>query len=158
MQESHPLFGELEYDEYEGFITKKVVLFSGEEAEIELVISDPYEEGEIQEEHCEAYEAMLASWDKVVPDVLQAIIKYQNEHWDDSDHTQSYPMFKTVNDVLEHVKLISIRIDAQPHESLELEGRFVVLIFSAEWVNNDYKLLSVALVKEKVIEVTDQDI
>lgn len=158
MQESHPLFGELEYDDYEGYITKTVVEFSGQEKEIELVISETNGNGGIEKGHCEAYEAMLANWDKIEPDVLQAIIEYQNEHWDDTDHTQSYPKFKTVEDVLENAELIGIRIEARPHEYLELEGRFIVLLFSAEWVNNDYELLSVALVNEKVIRVTDQDI
>jgi hypothetical protein len=158
MQVSHPLFGELEYDDYEGYVTKKIVMFSGKETEVELIISETLGNGGIEKEHCEAYEALLANWDKIVPDVLQAIIKYQNDEWDSTDYTQSFPKFKTVNDVLENIELTSITINSLTPEYREQEGRYVILIFGAEWVNDDYHLLSVALINEKVVEVTDQDI
>jgi hypothetical protein len=133
-------------------------MFSGKETEVELIISETLGNGGIEKEHCEAYEALLANWDKIVPDVLQAIIKYQNDEWDSTDYTQSFPKFKTVNDVLENIELTSITINSLTPEYREQEGRYVILIFGAEWVNDDYHLLSVALINEKVVEVTDQDI
>lgn len=158
MQISHPLFGELEYDEYEGYVTETVVMFSGKETEIELTISETLGNGGIEKEHCDAYEALLINWDKIVPDVLKSIIEYQNEEWDSTDYTQSFTKFQTVEDVLENTELISIKIEATPPEYRNQKGRYIILIFSAEWVNNDYRLLSVALINEKVVEVTDQDI
>lgn len=158
MQVSHPLFGELEYDDYEGYKTKTVVMFSGKETEIELIISETLGTGGIEKEHCQAYEALIANWDKIVSDVLQSIIEYQNDEWDSTDYTQSFPKFKTVDDVLENVELTRITLEARPPEYRKQEGRYIILLFNAEWVNDDYRLLSVALINENVVEVSDQDI
>lgn len=157
MQISHPLFGELEYDDYEGYKAKTIITFSDKETEVDLILSEIYGNGGIEEEHCKAYEALIANWGNIVPEVLQAIIKYQNEEWDSTDYTQSFPKFKTVNDVFENVELIGITVEAGLPEYQE-EGRYIILLFDAEWVNNDYRLLSVALINEKVVEVSDQDI
>ncbi len=158
MQVSHPLFGKLEYDDYEGYITKTVVMFSGKETEVELIISETLGDGGIETQHSEAYEALIVNWTKIVSDVLQAIIEYQNEEWDSTDHTQSFPKFKMVDDVLENVELTRITLEAKPPEYRKQEGRYIVLLFNAEWVNDDYGLLSVALINEKVVEVSDQAI
>lgn len=158
MQISYSLFGELEYDDYEGYKTKTVVMFSDKEKEVDLVISETLGNGGIEKEHCEAYEALIVNWDKIVPNILQSIIEYQNEEWDSTDYTQSFPKFKTVEDVLENIELTSITIEAQPPEYRKQKGRYIILLFSAEWVNDDYGLLSVALINEKVVEVSDQDI
>ena len=44
----------------------------------------------------------------------------------------------------------------------ELNGteveRYVVLLFETHWVNDDYRILSVALANEKVVYVTDENI
>ncbi|GEM_PF-3609746 len=158
MKETHPLFGPLEYDDYLGYTTSTTVLFSGKKTEVELIISETLGNGGIEEIHCDTYNVLIENWEEIVPDVLQAIIKYQNTEWGASDHTQSFPMFKTMNDVLENVELIRITLEAGIPEYRKQEGRYVVLLFSAEWVNNDYRLLSVALINEKVVEVTDQDV
>lgn len=91
-------------------------------------------------------------------DVLQSIIEYQNDEWDSTDYTQSFPKFKTVDDVLENVELTRITLEARPPEYRKQEGRYIILLFNAEWVNDDYRLLSVALINENVVEVSDQDI
>lgn len=156
MELSHPVFGELDYDEVEGYITQTVVPFLGKDREVELVLSELWGEGGIEPQHVEAYEAMKRNWDALVADMVQAIIHYQNENWDSSDHTQSFPVFKTVEDVREHVELISIKLEAGTPD--DQEGRYIVIVFSAEWVNNDYGVLSVGLINEKVVQVTDQDL
>jgi len=51
MQISHPLFGESEYDDYDGYTTKTVVVFSGKETEVELIISETLGNGGIEKEH-----------------------------------------------------------------------------------------------------------
>ena len=145
----HPLFGELEYDyDYEEYKTDIIVAISGKETKVELIIS------EIEEVHCATYKALMGNWGKIIQNVLQSILEYQNEEWGATNHTQSFPFFKTVDDVLEHTELFGIRLHAHP----EQEGQYVILSFSAECVNNDYRVLSVALINEKVAEVTDQAI
>lgn len=158
MQLSHPLFGELEYDDYEGYKTKATVLFSGKETEVELILSETFGSGGVEQEHAEAYHALIEHRDTIVPDILKAIIQYQHEEWDSSDHTQSFPKFKTIDDVLKNVELTRITIEVRPPEYRNQEGRYIILLFGAEWVNDDYRLLSVALLNETVVEVTDQDI
>lgn len=158
MKVSHPLFGELEYDDYVGYQTKTVVMFSGNEIEIDLVISETLGNGGIEKAHCEAYEALTLNWDKMVPKVLQAVMEYQNEEWDSTDYTQSFPKFQTVDDVLANIELTRITLEVRPPMYREIEGRYIVLLFHAEWVNNDYRLLSVAMVNEEVTEVSDQDL
>ncbi len=158
MQVSHPLFGELEYDDYEGYITKTVVMFSGKETEVELIISETLGDGGIEQSHCEAYEALIENWNKFLPDILQSILEYQNKEWDSTDYTQSFPKFKTVDDLLDNIELTRITLEAQPPEYRRQEGRYIVLLFNVEWVNDDYGLLSVALINEKVVEVSDQAI
>lgn len=156
----HPLFGELEYDEdeYEGYKAKAVVTFKGKETEVDLMLSEVLGDGGVEETHCEAYKAMMENWDQIVAEALQAALEYQNESWEDSDHTMSFPKFKTVEDVLDNIELFSIKIEARPPMDFDQDGRYIVLIFEAEWVNNDYRLLSVGLYNEKVDEVTDQDL
>jgi hypothetical protein len=155
MQVIHPLFGELEYDDYEGYKTKKIVSFSGKETEIELIIKT---DNEIEKDYCETYETLMINWDEIVPNVIQAIIQYQNEEWSSTDHTQSFPQFKTPCDVLENIKLFGIKIATLIMGHKKQKGCYVVLTFEAEWVNDDYGILSVALDDGKVIEVSDQDI
>lgn len=158
MKLSHPLFQELEYDDYGGYKTKAVFPFSGKEGEVDLILSETFGNGGIEPGHCTAYEALLAGWQTIVPEVLYAILSYQNDEWGATDHTQSFPKFQTVEDVLEYTAFIGITLHACSPDYLGARGRYAVLLFHAEWVNNDYRLLSVALLNEKVVEVSDQEL
>ena len=158
MQITHPIFGELAYDDYDGYTAKKIFPFADKEVEIELVLEENEVGSGIEEFHCEAFKNLMANWDKTIPNVLQAIIKYQNEEWSSTDHTQSFPKFNTHCDVLENVKLFGIKITTLILGHEKEDGCYVVLLFGANWVNEDYGVLSVALDGENVIEVSDQDI
>ncbi|MEW4413436.1 hypothetical protein [Clostridium sp. AN503] len=79
-----------------------------------------------------------------------------NGSWGDTDHTNSFLKFETAQDVLDNTELYGIQIETQSPDNQD--DRYVVLLFNAEWVNDDYRILSVALVNEKVDEVTDQNL
>ncbi|MDD5794160.1 MAG: hypothetical protein PUD42_05265 [Clostridiales bacterium] len=165
----HPIFGELKLDEYTGYEGTKLINFSGREREVRITFDE-----EISEKHCQAYKSFIEKLDEITPDIIQSIIKYQNEIHDDSDYTASFKYFKTAEDVLENTELLEITLQVDLYEIVkeselyhkvmqeELndteDGRFVVLVFGAEWVNDDYHLLSVALANEKVVYVTDENI
>ena len=160
--QTHPLFGQLEYDDYEGYKTNIIVKVRGEEIKIELIISEYlFGDGGIEEAHCEAYIALMENWDNIMQDVFQNIIEYQNDEWDSTDYSASFPLFESIDDVVKNTKITGITLNLHPEEYGMFrgqEGRFVVLLFNAEWVNDDYRILSVALINEKVVEVTDQNI
>jgi hypothetical protein len=165
---SHPLFGRIKVDrddeEIYGYIAKTSVMFSGKKVKVDVNIPPGDKEGLIEQKYCDTYEALLSNWDKIMPEVLQAVIKYQNERWDLSDPTHNirqFPRFKTVDDVLRNIDPVSIEIETNPSQyntDKDKRGRYAVLVFYAAWVNEDYGLLSVALVDEKVTLVTDQAI
>ena len=154
-----PFFGELEYDEYEGYKTFVVVKIQGKDTKVDLVISNRY--GRIENAHNEAFEALMKNWDNIIQVVFQSIIEYQDTHWYDTDHMQSFPKFETMDDVVRHTEIFNITLMLHPEHFGQfrgLEGRFAVLLFGADWVNDDYRILSVALINEKVVEVTDQNL
>jgi len=101
---THPIFGQLEYDENRGYVTKNTINFAGKETEVELVLALLYtQNNEIEEGHIKTHQALMQNWDSVVPRVLQSIMEYQNECWDDNDYTASFPKFQTHEDVLENL-------------------------------------------------------
>ena len=124
---THPIFGQLEYDEDfgRGYVTKKTINFAGKETEVELVLSLLYTQNdEIEEGHIKTYQALMQNWDSIVPRVLQSIMEYQNESWDDNDHTASFPEFQTHEDVLANLDcFIEIKIHAKA------DCRYAVLVF-----------------------------
>jgi len=161
-KQAHPLFGELVYDEdcekYEG---KTTVKLQNRAAEIDFRIDCIFGMGVLEETHCETYNALMKDWDNILSDVYKSIIQYQNERWGDNDHTASFPKFKTLQDAIDNTSLFEITISIHPEEFglfKGQEGRFVVLMFDAEWVGDDARALSVALINEKVMEVTSQEI
>lgn len=156
MRVSHPLFGELEYDEYGGYQTKTTLFFSGKDTEVELTLAEDFDEAGILTAHCDTFEALMKSWPQIAADVVRSILKYQNEEWDATDYTQSFPRFTSAEEVLQNITFLGVTLEARPPRQLAANGRFCVLLFHAEWVNNDYRLLSVALSNEKVVLVTDQ--
>ena len=158
MQITHPIFGELWYDDYHGYTAKKIVSFADKEAEIEIVLKENEVGSGIEEAHCETFKNLMANWDRTMPNVLQAIIKYQNEEWSSTDHSQSFPIFKSPCDVLENVELCGIKIASLIQGHKKEDGCYVVLTFGADWVNDDYRLLSVALDGEKIVKVSDQHV
>ena len=157
-----PIFGKLKYDDdYRAYKTKTTLKVLDKEVKVDLIISELFGVGGIEEAHCEAYNAFMENVNKIMQDVFQGIIKYQNNEWDSTDHSASFPMFKTIDDVIKNTKIISITLKIHPEKYGSFRGqrgRFIVLIFNAKWVNDDYGLLSVALINEKVVEVTDQNI
>lgn len=58
-----------------------------------------------------------------------------------------------MSDVLNNTKFYGIKIQSESKEK-----RNAVLEFSADWVNDDYRVLSVNLINEEIIAVTDQAI
>ncbi|MGL4695503.1 DUF6985 domain-containing protein [Enterococcus larvae] len=158
MENNHLLFGKLTYDEYDGYRGKIPVSFSGNEEEVELIISEIFGDGGIEDGHREAYDMLSKNWEDVVQEVVQSVLIYQNEIWDSTDHTQCFPKFQTENDVLKNIELISITLEAKAPDFRGQQGRYAVMVFNAEWVNDDYHLLSVALINEKVVEISDQAI
>ncbi|WP_336046231.1 DUF6985 domain-containing protein [Solibacillus ferritrahens] len=165
----HPIFGELELNEFEEYEAIRLIKFSGLEKKVKITFDD-----EINEEHCRAYQSFIENLDRITPDIIQSIIEYQNECHDDTDYTASFKYFENTNDVIESTELFEIALQTELHGGVtdsnlyhkvmkeELDGieeeRYVVLLFEANWVNDDYRILSVALANEKVIYVTDENI
>lgn len=165
----HPIFGDLTLNDYDEYQATKFINFSGIEKEVEITFDD-----EISEKHCTSYQFFIENLDKITPDIIQSIIEYQNEHHDYTDYSASFKYFETTEDVLENTALLEISLQIELHgivkdsalynkvikeEANAVENpRLVVLVFEAEWVNDDYHLLSVALMNEKVVYVTDQNI
>lgn len=153
----HHIFGELEFNpDKEEYETKKILCFGGKEMELTITLSETFGNGGVEDGHIRAYEALIRNWDKITNDVLNAMIEYQNRSWEDTDHTNSFLKFETAQDVLDNTELYGIQIETQSPDNQD--ERYVVLLFNAEWVNDDYRILSVALVNEKVDEVTDQNL
>jgi len=103
----------------------------------------------------------MGDWDNILSGVYKSIIEYQNERWGDNDQTVSFPKFKTLQDAIDNTKLVGITISIHPEEFGQFrgqKGRFAVLMFDAEWVADDARTLSVALINEKVAEITSQEI
>ncbi|MDR2945626.1 MAG: hypothetical protein LBV79_02620 [Candidatus Adiutrix sp.] len=165
MPVAHPLFGELEYneecEEYQGTI---VMMFAGAKTPVELKIAEFAEQSGIETLHCATYEALTTNWNAIEPAVLQAIVEYQNEEWSSTDYTQSFPQFETADDAARNVALCGVKLELKRGEQTagaewqKLDDRYAVLYFNAEWVNNDYRVLSVELTNEEVTQVSDQDI
>lgn len=149
----HTKFGHLIYDDNNRYVMKKSLFFCGRKYDIDIYFSGYYNNEDISEAHCVTYEALIANWDKVTSTVIEKIILFQNDEWDSSDHTMSFKKFETTVDVLDHTKFYGITI-----QSDDIEERNAVLEFNADWVNDDYRLLSVSLINEEVVEVTDQAI
>jgi len=118
----HPLFGELTYDEerdmYEG---KTTVKLQSKETELDFRIDCFSDTGEIEETHCETYNALMENWDNILSDVYKNIIQYQNERWGDNDHTASFPKFNTLEDVIDNTELFEITIGIHPEEFGQFE-------------------------------------
>lgn len=165
----HPIFGELELNDFEEYEAIRHIKFSGLEKEVKITFDD-----EINEEHCQTYQSFIENLDRITPDIIQSIIEYQKECHDYTDYTASFKYFENTNDLLENTELFEIVLQTELHGVVtdsnlyhkvmkeELNGteeeRYVVLLFEAKWVNDDYRILSVALANEKVIYVTDENI
>lgn len=153
MELFHTKLGHLVYDEYNRYVMKKSLIFCGKENEIEIYFRGYYDNEDITEVHCDTYDALFANWEKIVPKVVETIIYYQNEQWDFTNHTMSFKKFENTSDVLDNTEFYGITIQSDSKEK-----RNTVLEFNADWVNDDYRLLSVELINEEVVEVTDQAI
>lgn len=153
---TNPLFGVLSYDDYEGYRGKVSLDFSSKTAEVELILSEVLGEGGIEQSHYDAYRMLMKKWTLIVEEVLWAILAYQNKNWDSTDYSQSFSKFETIDDVLENIELIQLTIEAKTPDFYHQDGRYIVLLFTAEWVNDDYGLLSVVLIDEIIVKVTDQ--
>lgn len=156
MTNNDPLFGVLSYDDYEGYKGKLSLDFSKKTIEIELILSELFGESGIEQSHYDTYRMLMKKWGSIVEEVVRAILAYQNENWDSTDHSQSFSKFETVDDVLENIELIQLTIEAKAPSFYHRDGRYAVLLFSAEWVNDDYGLLSVVLIDEAIVKITDQ--
>ena len=158
----HPIFGLLELDDLDRPAAIQPIRFAGREKEIKI----SFEDGEIPEAYSLTYAALTEKLDSIAPDILRAILNYQHEHYHDSGHTEEFLYFETAADVSAHTELFEISLrsglsgsglrgETADHEK---PGRYAVLLFSAEWVGDDYGVLSVALANEQVVCVTDQAI
>ena len=161
----HPILGELELNEFEEYEAIRLIKFSGLEKKVKITFDD-----EINEEHCRAYQSFIENLDRITPDIIHSM----NECHDDTDYTASFKYFENTNDIIESTELFEIALQTELHGGVtdsnlyhkvmkeELDGieeeRYVVLLFEANWVNDDYRILSVALANEKVIYVTDENI
>ena len=153
----HDIMGELKLNEdREEYETKKTLTFGPKEVEITITLSETFGNGGVEDGHIKAYEALMKNWDKIISDVLNAIIEYQNKIWESTVHTNSFKKFETTQDVLDNTALYGIQIETQSPDNKN--DRYVVLLFNAEWVNDDYRILSIALINEKIDEITDQNL
>lgn len=149
----HTKLGYLIYDEYSKYIMEKKLLFCGKEYHIDIYFNGYYYNEDITAFHCTTYDAIISNWDTIQSTVIEKIILFQNDEWDASDHTMSFKKFETTNDVLDHTKFYGITIQTE-----NINEHDIVLEFNADWVNDDYRILSVHLMNEEVVEVTDQAI
>ncbi len=134
-------------------------------------IYEEYNNELLFEEYSTIYQSFIKNLDKITPEILQAIRKYQNECYDDSDYTSSFKYFENDKDVIENIELLQITFQIDPFgvvkdtklykemvKDKENELKCMVLVFNAEWVNDDYRLLSVAIVNEKVVYVSEENL
>ena len=139
----HPIFGELELNEFEEYEAIRLIKFSGLEKKVKITFDD-----EINEEHCRAYQSFIENLDRITPDIIHSIIEYQNECHDDTDYTASFKYFENTNDVIESTELFEIALQTELHGGVtdsnlyhkvmkeELDGieeeRYVVLLVWSE--------------------------
>lgn len=57
---------------------------------------------------------------------------------------------------MDNTALYGLQIETQSPDNEN--DRYVVLLFHAEWVNDDDRILSIALINEKIDEITDQNL
>ena len=149
----HPIFGLLELDDLDRPAAIQPIRFAGREREIKI----SFEDEEIPETYSRTYAALTEKLDSIAPDILRAILNYQHEHYHDSGHTEDFPYFETAADVLAHTELFEISLRSGPSTAgLRGEtadhgepGRYAVLLFSAEWVGDDYGVLYYSSIKTR---------
>lgn len=160
METTHPVFGTLAPDDLDRLTAAKTIRFAGRDTAVTISFQDE----EIPEAYSRTYAALTENLDSIAAEILRAIREYQHKHHHDSGHTASFPRFETDADVLAHTALFELAlcgelpgVAARPEDGGE-PGRYAVLLFSADWVGDDYRVLSVALANERVVCVTDQSI
>ena len=179
------IFPKLDLNNCEDYEYSKIIKFLNSKKEVDIRFQEIYEfdeEEETFEKYSEyvreseeryyyTYMNFIKDLENITPDIIKNIIKYQNEHYEDNDYTKSFKYFENAKDVIDNVELLTISIRNETYGHIEkecikmfpelkndiqyLKVRVLVLIFYAEWVTDDYKLLSVALVNEKVVFVTE---
>lgn len=155
METVHPVFGPLDLDDLDRLTARKTIRFAGRDTAVTI----SFENEEIPEAYSRTYAALTEKLEGG-SEILMAILRYQREHYHDSGHTEDFPCFETPADVLAHTTLFEIALrDGFPGiaaPSGETPGRCAVLLFSAEWVSDDYGVLSAALVNEQAVLIRDQ--
>lgn len=158
METTHPVFGTLTPDDLDRLTAAKTIRFAGRDTAVTI----SFQNEEIPEAYSRTYAALTENLDSIAAEILRAIREYQHEHHHDSGHTASFPRFETDADVLAHTALFELalhgELPAAGPEDSGGPGRYAVLLFSADWVGDDYGVLSVALANEQVVLVTDQSI
>ncbi|MDE6984517.1 MAG: hypothetical protein K2O99_08295 [Lachnospiraceae bacterium] len=169
MEQLHPVFGKLTETEFGDYEAVRRIPFAGTDVEVQVTFDGP-----VTDEHSRAYLALVENLDRITPDILQAVLEYQNAHYDDTDHTSSFAYFGSAQDVLENTVLYGIALQTRlfhivtdsdryreavedPQDTAQKQ-RCAVLLFDADWVNDDYRILSVALANEHVVYVTQGNI
>lgn len=184
---NHPIFGILTKDDYNEYRGTYNIHFTGVKQKVELTLEifddndleyfveeglyEKYNNEILFEEYSTIYQSFIKNLDKITPEILKNIREYQNECYYNSDHTASFKYFENDKDVIENIELLQIVLQCNPFgivtetklyqemaKDEEDEIKCIVLVFYAEWVNDDYRLLSVAIVNEKVIYVTEESI
>ncbi|KEZ53659.1 DUF6985 domain-containing protein [Metabacillus indicus] len=140
-----PIFGELEYE----YCWSRDVLihFFGKDIEISLMI-DGDEVGSFDEAQYTAYQTLMAKWERLQPDFLEAIADYYKKKREDLGydivHNEDYPLVETPEQMLEMITLAGIVVQYGDI----YEERDIGILFDCTWDKENG--LGLRLLNEKV--------
>lgn len=147
------IFGKLEFD-YTWY-KKEKILFGGKEEEINILVAGG-EEGEFENGQYEAYNMLRAKWSDIQEMILEKILYYYKNRREELGYdivqSEKYPEILSINQLLEHITLVGIKI---PYADI-YGGRSIGLSFDCTWDNENG--LGLRLNDENVTKVGSQDI
>lgn len=148
-----PVFGELEY-QYK-WVGYRNIKFLEKDTKIALLVGGT-EDGNFDEGQYMAYNSLMDNWEQIQYCILQPILEYYKQKRQELGYDVAlnvdYPLFETVDQLIEHITLVGISV---PYDFLR-EGRDIGVSFDCSW--DEENGLGVRLINEKVDEVGFQDV
>lgn len=154
MKVSDPVFGELEFNNYDWIAYQKFA-FWGSEVKVALIVSGE-EEGQFEENQYRAYQFLIERWQEVQQCILEPVLDYykqqRSELGYDVEFNENYPLIETATQVLEKITLVGVFV---PDNDL-VDFLDIGLMFDCTWDAENG--LGLCFLEGEVTEVGYQDI
>lgn len=153
MKKEDEVFGMIEFDY--SWSKMEEIVFWGKREEIVLLISGD-EGGNFEEEQYKAYNMLMKKWEDICPLFLESVLEYYTDRrielGYDEEYNERFPEITNINELLEHITLVGIKI---PYQMVG-NGRRVGISFDCTWDTENG--LGIKLCDEEVIKVGYQDV